>query len=133
MQVRSYSTKSNAHRMLKQLLDSEQVPSNLIRHRDGKFHIDMAEVEDYLSLYPKAKVKAAPTPVPMPIQIEVIAKPAVSASGKVKPFVIAKKIVLDMFEKGKSRKEIIAACMEAGIKYNTADNAHYTLCVKARS
>jgi hypothetical protein len=48
-----------------------------------------------------------------------------------KPFQLAKQIVGEMVAKGNtSRKEIIAACVAAGIKYNTADGAHYEMCVR---
>lgn len=48
-----------------------------------------------------------------------------------KPFQRAKMIVSECVSKGiTSRKEIIAACTAQGIKYNTADGAHYELCVR---
>lgn len=51
-----------------------------------------------------------------------------------KPWQRAKVIICDMLEAGKtSRKEIIAACVAAGIKYNTADGCHYEMCVKGRA
>lgn len=51
-----------------------------------------------------------------------------------KPWQRAKVIICDMLEAGKtSRKEIIAACVAAGIKYNTADGCHYEMCVKGRT
>ena len=51
-----------------------------------------------------------------------------------KPWQRAKVIVCDMVAKGiTSRKEIIAACVAAGIKYNTADGAHYSIVVQGRA
>lgn len=52
-------------------------------------------------------------------------------STALKPFQLAKQIVSDCVSKGvTSRKEIIAACIAQGIKLNTADGAHYELCVR---
>lgn len=49
----------------------------------------------------------------------------------IKPFQLAKKIVSECVSQGiTSRKEIIAACLARGIKLNTADGAHYELCVR---
>lgn len=51
-----------------------------------------------------------------------------------KPWQRAKVIICDMAEAGNTnRKDIIAACVAAGIKYNTADGAHYEMCVKGRA
>jgi hypothetical protein len=51
-----------------------------------------------------------------------------------KPWQRAKVIVCDMVSQGiTSRKEIIAACVAAGIKYNTADGAHYSIVVQGRA
>lgn len=48
-----------------------------------------------------------------------------------KPYQGAKVIVADCIGKGiTARKDIIAAGLAAGIKYNTIDGAHYTMCVK---
>jgi len=56
---------------------------------------------------------------------------AAKVVGAVKPWQAAKVIISDLLSAGvTSRKEILAACMEAGIKYNTADGAHYEMCVK---
>lgn len=56
---------------------------------------------------------------------------AVATSGLVKPYQGAKAIVADCIGKGiTARKDIIAAGLAAGIKYNTIDGAHYTMCVK---
>lgn len=53
------------------------------------------------------------------------------AESPMKPFQLAKKIVSECVSKGiTSRKEIIAACLAQGIKANTADGAHYELCVR---
>jgi hypothetical protein len=53
------------------------------------------------------------------------------AESPVKPFQLAKKIVADMTKAGPAtRKEIIAAGLAAGIKYNTIDGAYYELCVR---
>lgn len=52
-------------------------------------------------------------------------------STALKPFQLAKQIVSDCVSRGiTSRKEIIAACVAQGIKLNTADGAHYELCVR---
>ena len=52
-------------------------------------------------------------------------------STALKPFQLAKQIVSGCVSKGvTSRKEIIAACIAQGIKLNTADGAHYELCVR---
>ena len=49
----------------------------------------------------------------------------------VKPFQLAKKIVSECVSRGiTSRKEIMAACIAQGIKANTADGAHFELCVR---
>lgn len=51
-----------------------------------------------------------------------------------KPWQRAKCIISDCIEGGiTSRKEIIAHCVSAGIKYNTADGAHYEMCVKGKA
>lgn len=48
-----------------------------------------------------------------------------------KPYQNAKAVVADCIGKGiTARKDIIAAGLAAGIKYNTIDGAHYTMCVK---
>ncbi len=48
-----------------------------------------------------------------------------------KPYQGAKAIVADCIARGiTARKDIIAAGLAAGIKYNTIDGAHYTMCVK---
>ena len=53
------------------------------------------------------------------------------AESPMKPFQLAKKIVADMTKAGPAtRKEIIAAGLAAGIKYNTIDGAYYELCVR---
>lgn len=58
-------------------------------------------------------------------------KPEPVQAAPVKPFQLAKRIVCDMQAAGKgTRKEIIAAGMAAGIKYNTIDGAYYELCVR---
>lgn len=52
-------------------------------------------------------------------------------STPLKPFQLAKQIVCNMTAAGKgTRKEIIAAGLAAGIKYNTIDGAYYELCVR---
>ena len=49
----------------------------------------------------------------------------------VKPYIRAKAIVADCIAKGiTTRKEILAACVAQGIKLNTADGAHYEMCVR---
>ena len=56
---------------------------------------------------------------------------AVPKQDVTKPWQRAKVIVCDMVSQGvTSRKEIIAACVAAGIKYNTADGAHYSIVVQ---
>lgn len=56
---------------------------------------------------------------------------AVVTSGLVKPYQGAKAVVADCIARGiTARKDIIAAGLAAGIKYNTIDGAHYTMCVK---
>ena len=53
------------------------------------------------------------------------------AESPMKPFQLAKKIVSECVSRGiTSRKEIMAACLAQGIKANTADGAHYELCVR---
>ena len=53
------------------------------------------------------------------------------AESPVKPFQLAKKIVSECVSRGiTSRKEIMAACIAQGIKANTADGAHFELCVR---
>jgi hypothetical protein len=48
-----------------------------------------------------------------------------------RPYQTAKTVVADCLAKGiTSRKEIIAAGLAAGIKYNTIDGAHYSMCVR---
>lgn len=50
---------------------------------------------------------------------------------KVRPFQQAKLIIGELVSKGvTARKELIAACVAQGIKLNTADNAHYEMCVR---
>ncbi len=50
---------------------------------------------------------------------------------KVRPFQQAKLIIGELVSKGvTARKELIAACVAQGIKINTADNAHYEMCVR---
>jgi len=50
-----------------------------------------------------------------------------------KPWQRAKAIICDCVQRGiTSRKEIIAHCMAQDIKYNTADGAHYEMCVKGK-
>lgn len=132
MQVRTYTTKANAVRALKGILSCDQVPTNLIRHLDGKFRISMEEVDDFLSLYaPKktAGVDVSTKQLVEQIKKEAAQNPAPEGAPIVKPYVRAKQIVCAMSAKGASRKEIIAACLAEGIKYNTADNAHYTIIV----
>ena len=61
-------------------------------------------------------------------------KAAVEHDTVTKPWQRAKVIVCDMVSQGiTSRKEIIAACVAAGIKYNTADGAHYSIVVQGRA
>ena len=68
-----------------------------------------------------------PAPTPVPVK----AVKAAKVVGAFKPWQAAKVIISDLLSAGvTSRKEILAACMEAGIKYNTADGAHYEMCVK---
>ena len=51
-----------------------------------------------------------------------------------KPWQRAKVIISDLLAGGTTaRKDLIAACVAAGIKYNTADGAHYEMCVKGRA
>lgn len=51
-----------------------------------------------------------------------------------KPFQLAKRIVADMTKTGTfSRKEIMAAGIAAGIKYNTIDGAYHEMIVKPRN
>lgn len=53
------------------------------------------------------------------------------AESPIKPYQLAKSIVADCLSKGITlRKDIIASCIAQGIKYNTADGAHYELCVR---
>lgn len=52
-------------------------------------------------------------------------------STAIKPFQLAKQIVSNCVSQGiTSRKEIIQACVSQGVKLNTADGAHYELCVR---
>lgn len=73
----------------------------------------------------EAKVVEAAASAPAP------AKPLDRDSTK--PWQRAKVIISDLIAAGTtSRKDLIAACVAAGIKYNTADGAHYEMCVKGR-
>jgi len=48
-----------------------------------------------------------------------------------KPFQMAKRIVAEMVAAGKgTRKEVMAAGLAAGIKYNTIDGAYFEMCVR---
>ena len=50
---------------------------------------------------------------------------------KMRPWQLAKRIIGDAVSDGiTDRKELIKLCLDAGIKYNTADGAHYEMCVK---
>ena len=72
---------------------------------------------------------SAPAPAPAK------AAPAAQPLGRdtTKPWQRAKIIISDLITAGTtSRKDLIAACVAAGIKYNTADGAHYEMCVKGR-
>lgn len=72
-------------------------------------------------------VAVAPQPVPAPVIQRPVA-PVVE-----RPYARAKQIVAAAVAAGVvERKAIIAQCVEAGIKYNTADSAHYEVVVKAR-
>jgi hypothetical protein len=52
-------------------------------------------------------------------------------STTVKPWQAAKVIISNAISQGVTgRKEIIALCVAAGINKNTADGAHYEMCVK---
>lgn len=69
--------------------------------------------------------EAAPAPAPA-------AKPLDRDSTK--PWQRAKQLVCDMTAAGKgTRKEIIAAGIAAGIKYNTIDGAYYSMIVQPRN
>ena len=69
-----------------------------------------------------APAKAAPAKAAQPLDRDTT-----------KPWQRAKVIISDMITAGTtSRKDLIAACVAAGIKYNTADGAHYEMCVKGR-
>jgi hypothetical protein len=51
-----------------------------------------------------------------------------------KPWQRAKCIISDCIEGGiTTRKELIAHCVAQGIKYNTADGAHFEMCVKGKA
>ena len=70
----------------------------------------------------------------MAVVEKVYPKAAVEHDTVTKPWQRAKVIVCDMVSQGiTSRKEIIAACVAAGIKYNTADGAHYSIVVQGRA
>ena len=153
MQVRTFSTKSNALRALKSIMATTTPPANLVRNMGiKKFVVHMDEVQEFMKSVKHTPVSAA-APKPDPISAKAIA-PAQSAaapapyvtpamevvqavakavkvepSTTVKPYIRAKAIVADLSGQGKSRKEIIAACIAVGITYNTADGAHYQLCV----
>jgi len=52
-------------------------------------------------------------------------------ASKVRPWQLAKGIIWDAVSNGiTARKDLIKLCLDAGIKYNTADGAHYEMCVK---
>lgn len=74
----------------------------------------------------EAKVVEAAASAPAP------AKPLDRDSTK--PWQRAKVIISDCLEVGiTQRKAILATCVAAGIKYNTADGAHYEMCVKGKA
>lgn len=74
----------------------------------------------------EAKVVKAAASAPAP------AKPLDRDSTK--PWQRAKVIISDCLEAGiTQRKAILAKCVEAGIKLNTADGAHYEMCVKGKA
>lgn len=74
----------------------------------------------------EAKVVEAAASAPAP------AKPLDRDSTK--PWQRAKQLVCDMTAAGKgTRKEIIAAGIAAGIKYNTIDGAYYSMIVQPRN
>lgn len=72
----------------------------------------------YLPLVEAARKALLPAP----------AKKERVASSIKKPGVVAKGIILSM--PGAARKDIIKACMDAGVTYNTADYYHYELVVR---
>lgn len=61
-------------------------------------------------------------------------KASVEHNTVTKPWQRAKVIVCDMVAQGKgSRKEVIAAGIAAGIKYNTIEGAYYSIVVQGRA
>lgn len=71
-------------------------------------------------------------PAPAPAKAAPAAKPLNRDSTK--PWQRAKQLVCDMTAAGKgTRKEIIAAGIAAGIKYNTIDGAYYSMIVQPRN
>lgn len=71
-------------------------------------------------------------PAPAPAKAAPAAQPL--DRDTTKPWQRAKQLVCDMTAAGKgTRKEIIAAGVAAGIKYNTIDGAYYSMIVQPRN